>query len=166
MLALLLLQKGAVSVAATDVEPRAVTCAKENAQRFGVSDRLTVEERELFPDGKFDLVVCNPPWVPEPPKNRVDRAVFDEGHAMLDGFLSGLRAHLSKGGRGVLIISNLAELLGLRTPTFLDEKFTEHGLRCTKKLEAWAKHGKAKDKSDPLHQARSKEITTLYVLEP
>ncbi|MFZ5442473.1 MAG: 50S ribosomal protein L11 methyltransferase [Myxococcota bacterium] len=165
VLALLLLEKGAAEVVGTDVEPRAVACAKENAERFGFKKRFTVLEQPLFPDGRADLVVCNPPWVPEPPKNRVDRAVFDEGSAMLEAFLAGLRDHLAPGGRGVLILSNLAELLGLRPAGFLEERFAAHGLRCTRRFEAPAKHGKAKDPSDPLHAARAKELTTLYVLE-
>lgn len=166
VLALQLLQKGAASVVGTDVDPRAVACAKENAQFFKVADRFTVEERSLYPTGRADLVVCNPPWVPEPPKNRVDRAVFDEDNAMLKGFLDGLAKHLADNGRGALIISNLAELLGLRSADFLTNLFTEYSLKCTAKFEVTAKHGKAKDVDDPLHAARSKEVTTLYVLQP
>lgn len=166
VLGLLLLEKGASRVVGTDVEPRAVACATENARAFGVSDRFTILEQPLFPPGRADLVVCNPPWVPEPPKNRVDRAVFDEDSAMLRSFLDGLREHLAPGGRGVLILSNLAELIGLRAPGALDEAFAAAGLRCTKRFESPAKHPKAKDRSDPLHAARAKEVTTLFVLEP
>lgn len=165
VLALLLLQKGATSVIGTDVEPRAVACAKENAKFFKAADRFTVEERALFPDGRADLVVCNPPWVPEPPKNRLDRAVFDEGSQMLKGFLAGLAEHLTPGGRGALILSNLGELLGLREPGWLEAEFARCGLELTARFEMAAKHGKAKDPDDPLHAVRSKEVTTLYVLQ-
>lgn len=164
VLALLLLQKGAASVVGTDVEPRAVACAKENAQFFKMTDRFTVEERELFPEGRADLIVCNPPWVPEPPKNRVDRAVFDDDGAMLRGYLEGLAAHLTPGGRGALVISNLAVLLGLREADFLKREFERCGLTLRASFEMTAKHGKAKDTSDPLHAVRAKEVTTLYVL--
>ncbi|MFO0598922.1 MAG: class I SAM-dependent methyltransferase [Myxococcaceae bacterium] len=164
VLGLVLLAKGAASVVATDVDSRAVACARDNAQRFGVAKQMVVEERELFPEGKADLVVCNPPWVPEAPKTRVDRAVFDEGGAMLEAFLSGVRAHLTPKGRAVLIISNLAELLGLRAPGFLDDAFARHGLSVLRTHTAKAKHGKAKDVEDPLHAARSKEVTTIYEL--
>ncbi|MGV3621944.1 MAG: 50S ribosomal protein L11 methyltransferase [Archangium sp.] len=164
VLALLLLAKGADSVVGTDIDPRAVACAEENAKFFKVTDQFTVEERPLFPQGRADLVVCNPPWVPEPPKNRVDRAVFDDNGDMLRGFLEGLTKHLTPNGRGALVISNLAVLLGLRTPTFLKEEFERCGLTLRSSFEMPAKHGKAKDTSDPLHAVRAKEITTLYVL--
>jgi hypothetical protein len=104
--------------------------------------------------------------VPEPPKNRVDRAVFDDGSQMLLAFLEGLPAHLERGGRGALLISNLAELLGLRTPDFLAEAFAKHGLKVLRRHDMAAKHGKSKDKEDPLHAVRSKEVTSLYVLQP
>lgn len=166
VLALLLLAKGADSVVGTDVEPRAVACAQENAKFFKVTDRFTVEQRELFPEGRADLIVCNPPWVPEPPKNRVDRAVFDGDGAMLRGFLEGLAGHLLPGGRGALVISNLAVLLGLREPDFLKREFERCGLTLRASFDMTAKHGKAKDTSDPLHAVRAKELTTLYVLTP
>jgi hypothetical protein len=83
----------------------------------------------------------------------------------LEGFLAGLKDHLEKKGRGVLILSNLAELLGLRLPGELEDAFRKHGLECTRRIEQPAKHGKAKDKGDALYAARSKEVTTLYVLE-
>jgi methylase of polypeptide subunit release factors len=165
VLSLLLLQKGAATVVGTDVEPRAIVCAKENAQFFKVTDKFTVEERALFPKGKADLIVCNPPWVPEAPKNRIDRAVFDEDSQMLTGFLAGLSSHLTAGGRGALLLSNLAELLGLRDPGFLTEQFALNGLACISQDEMPAKHSKAKDKTDPLFSVRSKEVTTLYVLK-
>ena len=165
VLSLVLLQLGARSVVATDLEPRAVECAKENAKVFGVESQLTVEERPLFPQGRADLVVCNPPWVPEAPKNRVDRAVFDEGGAMLEAFLEGVPAHLALKGRGVLLISNLAELLGLRAPGALEAAFARHGLTCVKKLDARARHQKAKDTEDALYAVRSKEVVSLYVLQ-
>lgn len=166
VLSFVLLQKGATSVVGTDLDSRAIACAAENIERFGVRSRFRVEQRELFPAGRADLVVCNPPWIPEPPKNRVDRAVFDEDSAMLKSFLAELPDHLTPGGRGVLLISNLAECLGLRDADFLKNAFANAGLRVVKHLEMAAKHGKARDTTDPLHAARSKEVTSMWVLSP
>ncbi len=166
VLAFLLLQRGAASAVGTDVEPRAVACARENAERLGLASRFTALERPLFPDGVADLVVCNPPWIPEPPKNRVDRAVFDEGDAFLLGFLEGLAAHLAPGGLGLLILSDLAVLLGLRAPGWLEAHFARCGLEVRWTTAVQAKHGRAKDADDPLHAARSREVTTLYALAP
>ncbi|OJH38675.1 methyltransferase [Cystobacter ferrugineus] len=166
VLSFLLLQRGAASVTATDCDSRAVACARENAERLGLSKRFEVLEADLFPPGKADLVVSNPPWIPEPPKNRVDRAVFDEDNRFLLGFLDGLAEHLNPGGEGLLVLSDLAVLLGLRAPEWLDEQLARRGLRVKWKRSTPARHSKAKDRSDPLHAARSREITTLYGLVP
>jgi SAM-dependent methyltransferase len=166
VLSFLLLQHGAASVTATDCDARAVACARENAQRLGLAKRFEVIEGDLFPPGKADLIVSNPPWIPEPPKNRVDHAVFDEDSRFLRGFLEGLAGHLNPGGEGLLLLSDLAVLLGLRAGDWLDAELARNGLAVKWKRSAPARHSKAKDKSDPLHAARSREVTTLYGLGP
>lgn len=166
VLSFLLLQRGAASALATDCDPRAVACARENAGRLGLSKRFEVLEGDLFPAGEADIIVSNPPWLPEPPKNRVDRAVFDEDNRFLLGYLDGLAAHLRPGGQGLLVLSDLAVLLGLRAPEWLDEQFARRGLHVKWKRSTPARHSKARDRSDPLHAARSREITTLYGLSP
>ncbi len=166
ILSLILLQRGATRVTATDIDPRAVGCAKDNARHLSLADRFMVLERAGYPEGRADLVVCNPPWLPEPAKNRIDRAVFDENSVFLLEFLNGLRAHLTPTGRGVLLLSNLAVLLGLRDEGWLAQRFADAGLEVEGTATTTASHGKARDASDPLHAARSKEITTRYLLKP
>lgn len=166
VLSFLLLQRGAASVVATDLDPRALACATENAARLKLAARFSAVEADLFPAGRADLVVCNPPWIPEPPKNRIDRAIFDEGGLTLARFLAGLGEHLTAGGTGLLILSDLAVHLGLREPGWLAAQLSERGLAVAWQRAAQAKHGKAKDRDDPLHAARSKEVTTLYALRP
>jgi methylase of polypeptide subunit release factors len=164
ILSFILLQRGAARVTATDIDPRAVTCAKENARRLSLADTFMALERSGYPEGKADLIVCNPPWLPEPAKNRIDRAVYDENHAFLLEFLNGLRAHVMPNGKGVLILSNLAVLLGLRPERWLTDAFASASLRVESTAETTPTHGKAKDGGDPLHAARSKEVTTRYIL--
>lgn len=164
VLSFILLQRGASSVQATDIDSRAVACARENAERLGLRKSFQVTEGDLFPEGKADLVVCNPPWIPEPPKNRVDRAVFDEDNQFLRRFLEGLPDALTPGGEGLLILSDLAVLLGLRPQGWLQEQFARCGLTVKWSRSTAARHSKSKDTSDPLHMARSREITTLYCL--
>ena len=166
VLSFLLLQRGASSVVATDIDPRSVACARENAERLGLADRFQVIVRDLFPDGRADLVVCNPPWLPEPPKNRLDRAVFDPENRFLRAFLEGLAEHLTPAGEGYLFLSNLAELLGLRPAHFMSELFDKAGLELRWTQSTPARHPKARDETDPLHEVRSREISSLYCLVP
>lgn len=57
-------------VVAGDISPVAVTVAKENADRLGLSERIDVIESDLFGGvdeglrGSVDVVVSNPPYVP------------------------------------------------------------------------------------------------------
>jgi SAM-dependent methyltransferase len=166
VLSFLLLQRGAEAVVATDCDARAVACARENAERLGLARRFQAVESDLFPEGRADLVISNPPWIPEPPKNRVDRAVFDEDSLFLRCFLEGLSAHLAPGGEGLLLLSNLAVLLGLRPQGWLEEQLARCALKVKWSRSTPARHSKAKDRSDPLHAARSREVTTLYCLVP
>lgn len=165
ILSFILLQRGARSVTATDIDPRAVICARENSQQLALADRFTVIESATWPEGTAELIICNPPWLPEPPKNRIDRAVFDENNQFLLAFLEGLESHLAPGGRGVLVLSNLAVLLGLRQEDWLERELKRVGLRIESTATTTATHGKARDESDPLHAARSREVTTRYVLK-
>ncbi len=166
VLAFVLLQRGAASAVGTDIDERAVASATENAKALGLARRFTAQQRDLFPEGQADLVVCNPPWIPEAPKNRVDRAVYDEDASMLRRFLAGLAEHLAPGGEGLLLHSNLAMLLGLRAETWLDDELARAGLTVAWQRSTVAYHPKAKTRLDALHSSRAKEQTTLYGLVP
>ena len=113
-----------------------------------------------------DLIVCNPPWLPAKPTSAVETALYDPGHAMLRGFLSGARQHLNDGGEIWLVMSDLAEHLGLRTADFLPALFQTASLALIETLHTLPVHAKATDPSDPLAFARSRETTTLYRLRP
>ncbi|HSV44925.1 MAG TPA: methyltransferase, partial [Ramlibacter sp.] len=83
---------------------------------------------------------------------------------MLRGFLAGLRAHLAPGGEGWLVMSDFAELLGLRAPGELQSLIEAGGLKVLGRLEARPRHPKAGDPADALHAARSRERTSLWRL--
>ena len=83
---------------------------------------------------------------------------------MLRGFLGGLGAHLEPGGEGWLILSDLAEHLGLRSRAQLLAWIEEAGLRVLDRRDTRPRHGKAADPADPLHAARAAEVTSLWRL--
>ncbi|HAJ13731.1 MAG TPA: methyltransferase, partial [Comamonadaceae bacterium] len=122
------------------------------------------QQADLFPAGRAPLVVCNPPWVPARPSSPIEHAVYDEGSRMLRGFLSGLSAHLEPGGEGWLILSDLAEHLGLRSREQLLGWIAEAGLRVLGRTDVRPRHAKASDSGDALHAARAAEVTSLWRL--
>ncbi|MFJ5674695.1 methyltransferase [Streptomyces sp. NPDC093097] len=164
VLSAVLARRGVRRVVATDQDPRALACARENTARLGVADRVEIVEADLFPAGRAPLVVCNPPWVPAKPTSPVEHAVYDPGNRMLHGFLAGLTDHLTPGGEGWLILSDLAEHLGLRPRDALLAAFAESGLTVLDRLDIAPRHPRARDTSDPLHVARAAEVTSLWRL--
>jgi SAM-dependent methyltransferase len=163
VLALVLARAGA-RVVATDVEPRAVACARENAARLGLADRVEVVEADLFAGGPFDLVVSNPPWIPDVARTPLERAVYDPGGGFLERLLLGIPGRLAAGGEAWLVLSDLAERLGLRAPGRVEALAARAGLRVADVREARPVHPRAHDREDPLHEVRAAEVTRLFRL--
>lgn len=164
VLAAVLARRGIQNVIATDIDERALACAKENIDRLGLQTQVRLERADLFPEGKSGLIVCNPPWLPARPTSAIESAIYDPDNRMLAGFLAELASHLTPDGEGWLILSDLAELLGLRDRNFLTSAIEAGGLKVLGRLDARPKHPKAFDASDPLHEARVAEVTTLWRL--
>jgi len=83
---------------------------------------------------------------------------------MLKAFIAGLPAHLERGGEGWLILSDLAEHLGLRTREQLLADIAAAGLEVIGRSDARPRHPRASDAADPLHAARKSEVTSIWRL--
>jgi methylase of polypeptide subunit release factors len=164
VLAAVLARRGIRHVVATDQDPRALACARENIARLGVTAQVEVVQADLFPAGKAPLIVCNPPWIPARPSSPIEHAIFDPDSRMLRGFLGGLAEHLEPGGEGWLVLSDIAEHLGLRTREELLALVEASGLKVVERLDVRPHHPKVADDSDPLHAARAAEVTSLWKL--
>jgi len=168
VLAAVLARRGIRQVVATDRDPRALACARDNLARLGVSGQagvsVQVVQADLFPEGRASLIVCNPPWLPARPSSPLEGAVYDEGSRMLLGFLKGLASHLAPGGEGWLILSDFAEHLGLRSRAELLAAIEGAGLKVQGRLDVRPQHPKAADAADLLHAARALEVTSLWRL--
>jgi hypothetical protein len=164
VLAAVLARRGIRRVVATDLDARALACARANVRQLDLSDRVDVVQADLFPDGRAALVVCNPPWIPARPSSTMENGIYDPESRMLRGFLRALPDHLIPGAEGWLILSDLAEHLGLRTRAQLLEEFAVAGLRVLGRHDVSPRHPRAADPTDPLHAARAAEITSLWRL--
>ena len=96
---------------ATDLSPAALAVAGENARNLGVAGRLELREGSWFApvDGRFDLILSNPPYIPEGDISDLSPDVrnFDPSLALSGGtdgldpyriIASGAAAHLAAGG--------------------------------------------------------------------
>ena len=164
VLAAVLAQRGIQRIIGTDQDPRALDCATANMQQLGLGQQVEILNADLFPPEKAALIVCNPPWLPARPSSPIERAIYDPDSVMLKGFLSQLKGHLLPDGEGWLILSDLAEHLQLRSRDELLSWIEAAGLTVIEKMDARPNHPKVSDASDPLHQARKAEVTSLWRL--
>jgi release factor glutamine methyltransferase len=89
------------TVTATELSPAAAAVARRNIERLGLSERVGVEEGDLFEplarvvdQRPYDILVANPPYIPTGQIASLDPSVRDfEPHAALDGGLDGLAIH-------------------------------------------------------------------------
>ena len=165
VIAAILVSRGVKEVLATDTSERALACAAENAKHLNMHSNISFKQVDLFPKGNADLIVCNPPWLPAKANAPIEHAIYDPNNQMLKGFLNGVKAHLSTNGETWLIMSDLAEHIGLRKPNELQDWIKQAGLTVVEKTDITPKHAKSSDQSDPLYEARSKEVTSLYRLK-
>lgn len=163
VVAALLRHRGVGHVIATDISERALACARDNFERHQRTG-ITLLRADLFADQQAALIVCNPPWLPARASSPIEQALYDEDSRMLKGFLQGLGLHLVAGGEGWLILSDLAEHLGLRSREALLDWIGSAGLRVLDTLDTRPRHRKALDPRDPLHAARAAEVTSLWRL--
>jgi ribosomal protein L11 methylase PrmA len=164
VLAAILAKRGIQKIVATDQDERAIECATENIEGLGIGKQVKLTQTNLFPEGQAPLIVCNPPWVPARPSSPIEYAVYDPDSQMLKGFLAGLKDHLSPDGEGWLILSDLAEHLGLRTRAELLSWIEAAGLKVLGRNDVRPTHIKALDTQDPLYRARAAEVTSLWRL--
>jgi len=88
----------AANVLAVDISPAAVEIARRNVERLGLSDRVVVEQGDLFEPlarsvdrQPFHLVLANPPYIASARVETLDRSVKDyEPMVALDGGIDGL----------------------------------------------------------------------------
>ncbi|MBP6863493.1 MAG: class I SAM-dependent methyltransferase [Neisseriaceae bacterium] len=165
VIAAVLAKRGVAQIIGTDINPKAIAAAADNLNRLGLSGQVRIVATDLFPAGvKADLIVCNPPWLPAKPTSLIESALYDPKHQMLVAFLTQAPQHLNAGGEVWLIMSDLAEHLGLRAPDYLSAQFAQAGLSLIEQHTIKPQHAKANDADDAMFAARSQEVTSLYRL--
>jgi release factor glutamine methyltransferase len=102
--AVLAASRGA-TVLAVDINPRALEAARANARRNGVEALVEVRFSDVFShvDGRFDIIVFDPPYRWLRPRDLTEAAMTDEGYGAMTRFFTQARRHL--GDNAVMLIS-------------------------------------------------------------
>ncbi len=79
-------------IVASDISGDAIETAKENARLNGLFEKITFIESDLFCgiEGRFDLIVSNPPYVARHEFDTLQKEVLKEPMIALDGGVDGL----------------------------------------------------------------------------
>jgi release factor glutamine methyltransferase len=101
-------------VIGVDINPEAVKCAKENAKANRITNVRFIQS-DLFEkvEGKFDGIICNPPYLPDSDLN-IDAELAlsggKTGREFTDRFLDEVAHYLNEKGRILLIQSSINDL--------------------------------------------------------
>jgi release factor glutamine methyltransferase len=108
----LLAASRATDVTGVDINPDAVAAATANAMRNGLTGRATFVVGDLFDavDGRFDLVIYDPPFRWFAPRDLVEAAIADEGYASLRRFFAELPDRLNDGGRALVFFGTSGDM--------------------------------------------------------
>jgi len=117
-------QHAGVRVTATDVSPEALAVAQRNAERHGVAERIRFVQSDVLaalgPDERFDMIACNPPYIPTEELAHLPIGVRDyeprqaldggpDGFVVFDRLVEQAPRHLKPGGWLVVEIGSAQE---------------------------------------------------------
>lgn len=102
-------------VVGVDINPEAVSCAKENARQNKIKNAHFIESDRFshVPEKKFDALLFNPPYLPTSESERLKGPLnhaFDggkDGRKVLDRFLDAFDSRLKPRGALLLVQSSL-----------------------------------------------------------
>lgn len=165
ILSFLLEKSGFKKVWATDINPNAIKSMEEEINKHHYK-KIEFKLGKLFADenSKADLIVFNPPWLPEPTKNNhLDAAVY-YSEELFSEFFQQSKERLYADGKLVLLFSNLVNL------THPDETHPiEEELKNNKRFELdkllKKQVSKASQKTKRYGSRRSQEMVELWILK-
>ena len=115
VLSFYMLKHGISNVLATDINSNAIRSVEFDLKKQGNSQQLNLLQTDLFTDvdtSELDLVVFNPPWIPDKTSSSIDLAMYYDGD-FFERFFQSAYEVLPKGCRLVILFSTFAQAAGL-----------------------------------------------------
>ena len=114
VLSFYMIKNGVKKVLATDINPNALLSLELDLKRLGMEAKVELNRADMLDgiDAKdFDLVVFNPPWIPENFSNALDMAMYYQPN-FFDNFFSQAYEKLKPGSTLLLLFSTFAQVVG------------------------------------------------------
>jgi hypothetical protein len=124
------------SVAAVEVDPAAAELARFNMALNGIADRVDVVEGDLYEPvagEAFDLITCNPPFLPAPDSLHLPLCGDggEDGGKVLRRALAGVGEALASEGRAIVYGEDFGDDGGPAIADWLADRYADTGLHAT-----------------------------------
>ncbi|PCJ58026.1 MAG: hypothetical protein COA79_14745 [Planctomycetota bacterium] len=146
---------------ATDKNLLSILSCKKNSIELNLDSKIQLFHQQYYNQDKYDLIVCNPPWIPKNTENLLDQAIF-YADDFFDELFGNLKEHLNENGKLLLIYSNFASLVGLQSISYIDEMADKYYLTA----KVIDQLNKTQNKGQELENSfRKDEIVSLYEIK-
>ena len=169
VLSFLLYKHGIRSIHATDINPNAVYSFRQDLLKADLSPQGVISAENASLLGSFhpspnDLVVFNPPWIPEKPKKILDAAFYFDNRFFNDYF-DQMNQTCPPGTTLALIFSDFSLAAGITSENPVEQTLKSHQKNFTL-LSRTQKPitQKASQKKSWIQQVRDKETVELFVI--
>lgn len=167
VLSFYMLKHGVKSVLATDINPNAIHSLNLDQQRLGLHDKIKTLEADLL-EGicceNLDLVVFNPPWIPDTAVGSLDLAMYYQAD-LFERFFSSAHRALPQRCRLVILFSTFAQAAGLTVEHPVRHELDNHNRFRLVNHTQLPVNQKPSPKKSWLEQVRSHESIELWELE-
>ena len=116
----------ATKVVATDINPKAIDCAKINIDKHRLNQKIKIIKSDLFSgiQDKFDLIIFNPPFRWFKPRDILEQGELDENYKTLNKFFIKVKKYLKPNGRILLVFSNSGDI------KYFESLIKKSGFKC------------------------------------
>ncbi len=106
IVAILVAEAGA-EVVACDINPEAIEVAKTNAKKAEVEITFLVSDLFNRVDGKFDMIIFNPPYLPKDEREDKESGINTTDNGVISRFLEESKDYLKPDGSILIVVSSL-----------------------------------------------------------
>ncbi|MFP4065739.1 MAG: methyltransferase, partial [Bacteroidales bacterium] len=169
VLSFILYKHGIRTIHATDINPNAVYSFRQDLRRLNhqMQKNVNVEQASLLGSSRpspNDLVVFNPPWIPENPQKMMDTAFYFEDR-FFDDFFREMDKTCMPGTTIALIFSDFSIAAGIATEHPVEQALQKHQSHFSllSRIQQPVRQ-KVSLKKSWIQQVRNKETVELFVI--